>query len=278
MVKLDLHSHTTASDGLLAPAALVCLAHEIGLTTLAITDHDTTAGLAEAQASAAPLDLEVIPGVEFGCELPQGEIHLLGYLFDPAHPALVAKLAWLREGRRERGRLMVEKLGALGVPVAWERVQALAAGGSVGRPHVAQALVESGAVTDTAEAFDRYLAWGGPAYVPRRRLDPAEAIGLLWDAGGVAVLAHPGRIPDLAVLLPRWVAAGLVGLECYYGEYDPPTVDRLVALAQRYDLVPTGGSDYHARPLKDHAPLGGSPVVPPDTVDRLRTARVKLET
>jgi len=273
MAKLDLHSHTTASDGLLDPAALVHLAHAAGLTTLAITDHDTTDGLAAAHAAAGPLGLAVIPGVEFGCELPQGEIHLLGYLFDPDHPALVAKLAWLRAGRLERGQLMVEKLGALGVPVAWARVQALAAGGAVGRPHVAQALVETGAVADTAEAFDRYLAWGGPAYVPRRRLDPAEAIGLLHAAGGVAALAHPARIPDLAVLLPRWVAAGLAGLECYYGEYDPPTVDRLVALAQRHGLVPTGGSDYHGRPLKDHAALGAGPPVPLDTVDRLRAKR-----
>ena len=206
--------------------------------------------------------------------MPQGEIHLLGYLFDPAHPALVAKLAWLREGRLERGRMMVERLAALGVPVSWARVQALAAGGAVGRPHVAQALIETGAVADTAAAFDRYLGWGGPAYVPRRRLDPAEAIALVRESGGVAVLAHPARIPDLAVLLPGWVAAGLAGLECYYGEYDPPTVARLVALAQRHGLVPTGGSDYHGRPIKDHAALGGSPPVPTDTVDRLRAKQI----
>lgn len=273
MPKLDLHSHTTASDGLLAPAALVRLAQEVGLTTLAITDHDTTNGLAEAQAAATAAGIELIPGVEFGCEMPHGEVHMLGYLFDPAHPALVAKLAWLREGRLERGRAMVEKLQALGLPVQWDRVQAIAGAGAVGRPHVAQALVELGLVADTSEAFSRYLAWGGPAYVPRRRLDPTDVIVLMREAGGVASLAHPARIPDLEPLLARLAPAGLAGLETYYGEYDPPTVERLAALAAHFSLVPTGGSDYHARPLKDHAPLGGSPPVPGDTVARLAAKR-----
>lgn len=273
MPKLDLHSHTTASDGLLAPTELVKLAQEVGLTTLAITDHDTTNGLAEAQVAAQAAGIELIPGVEFGCELPFGEVHMLGYLFDPAHPALVAKLAWLREGRLLRGREMVEKLQALGQPVQWARVQAIAGAGAVGRPHVAQALVELGAVADTNEAFSRYLAWGGPAYVPRRRLDPPDVIALMREAGGVAALAHPARIPDLEALLARWVPAGLAGLETYYGEYDGPTVVRLAALANRFGLVPTGGSDYHARPLKDHAPLGGGPPVPGDTVARLAAKR-----
>src|SRR5690242_19349871 len=266
MGKLDLHTHTTASDGRLAPAALVALARQAGVTTLAITDHDTTDGLAKARAAAPAAGVEIITGIEFGCDMPHGEVHMLGYLFDAEHPALRARLAWLREGRVERGRAMVAKLNALGLPIRWDRVREIAGAGSVGRPHVAQALIEDGFVADTNEAFSRYLAWGGPAYVPRRRLTPVDVIALIRGAGGVVSLAHPAHIPDLETLLARLAEAGLAGLETYYGEYDPPTVTWLAGLADRYNLVPTGSSDYHAREIKDHATLGGSPRVPLDTI------------
>jgi predicted metal-dependent phosphoesterase TrpH len=270
MGKLDLHTHTNASDGRLAPAALVALAGQVDVTTLAITDHDTTDGLAEARAAAGAAGVEIITGIEFGCDMPHGEVHMLGYLFDATHPALRARLAWLREGRVERGRAMVAKLNALGLPIRWERVQAIAGAGSVGRPHVAQALIEAGVVADTNEAFSRYLAWGGPAYVPRRRLTPPDVIALIREAGGVVSLAHPAHIPDLEAQLAPLAAAGLAGLETYYGEYDAPTVTWLAGLAARFNLVPTGGSDYHAREIKDHAMLGAGPPVPLDTVARLR--------
>jgi 3',5'-nucleoside bisphosphate phosphatase len=270
MGKLDLHTHTTASDGRLAPAALITLAGQVGVTTLAVTDHDTTDGLAEARAAAGAAGVEIVTGIEFGCDMPHGEIHMLGYLFDAAHPALVARLAWLREGRVERGRAMVVKLNALGLPIHWERVREIAGAGSVGRPHVAQALIEGGYVADTNEAFSRYLAWGGPAYVPRRRLTPPDVIALIREAGGVVSLAHPAHIPDLEAELAPLAEAGLAGLETYYGEYDAPTVTWLAGLAARYNLVPTGGSDYHARDIKDHAMLGAGPPVPLDTVARLR--------
>jgi predicted metal-dependent phosphoesterase TrpH len=270
MGKLDLHTHTTASDGRLAPAALVALAGQVDVTTLAITDLDTTDGLAEARAAAGAAGVEIITGIEFGCDMPHGEVHMLGYLFDATHPALRARLAWLREGRVERGRAMVAKLNALGLPIRWERVQAIAGAGSVGRPHVAQALIEAGVVADTNEAFSRYLAWGGPAYVPRRRLTPPDVIALIREAGGVVSLAHPAHIPDLEAQLAPLAAAGLAGLETYYGEYDAPTVTWLAGLAARFNLVPTGGSDYHAREIKDHAMLGAGPPVPLDTVARLR--------
>jgi predicted metal-dependent phosphoesterase TrpH len=268
--RIDLHTHTTASDGRLAPAALVALAGQVDVTTLAITDHDTTDGLAEARAAAGAAGVEIITGIEFGCDMPHGEVHMLGYLFDATHPALRARLAWLREGRVERGRAMVAKLNALGLPIRWERVQAIAGAGSVGRPHVAQALIEAGVVADTNEAFSRYLAWGGPAYVPRRRLTPPDVIALIREAGGVVSLAHPAHIPDLEAQLAPLAAAGLAGLETYYGEYDAPTVTWLAGLAARFNLVPTGGSDYHAREIKDHAMLGAGPPVPLDTVARLR--------
>ncbi|MGI8586889.1 MAG: PHP domain-containing protein [Chloroflexia bacterium] len=274
MPKLDLHSHTIASDGLLAPAELVRLAHEVGLTTLAVTDHDTTAGLAEARAAAEPLGIEIVNGVEFACEMPHGEIHILGYLFDAENSALAARLAWLREGRDERGREMTAKLNTLGVPVSWERVREIAGGAAVGRPHVAQALVEGGWATDMRDAFDRYIGLGGPAYAARRRMTPDEVIDLMRRAGGVASLAHPARIADLEQTLPSLVAAGLAGMEAYYGEYDPATVSLLVKIADRHNLVPTGGSDYHAREIKDHAMLGACPTVPADTVDRLRARQM----
>jgi predicted metal-dependent phosphoesterase TrpH len=270
MGKLDLHTHTTASDGRVAPAALVALAGQADVTTLAITDHHPTDGLAEARAAAGAAGVEIITGIEFGCDMPHGEVHMLGYLFDATHPALRARLAWLREGRVERGRAMVAKLNALGLPIRWERVQAIAGAGSVGRPHVAQALIEAGVVADTNEAFSRYLAWGGPAYVPRRRLTPPDVIALIREAGGVVSLAHPAHIPDLEAQLAPLAAAGLAGLETYYGEYDAPTVTWLAGLAARFNLVPTGGSDYHAREIKDHAMLGAGPPVPLDTVARLR--------
>jgi predicted metal-dependent phosphoesterase TrpH len=268
MTRIELHCHTTASDGALAPAALVAQAHAAGVTTLAITDHDTVAGLPEARAAAAPLGITLLPGCEFGCELPDGEVHLLAYLFDETDAALTATLEALRTARRERGRAMVDRLHALGVPVSWDRVQSIAGRGSVGRPHVAQALIEGGWVADTDDAFARYIGWGGPAYVPRARISPPEVLALVAGAGGVVSLAHPAHIPNLEAYLPTLVPHGLAGLETYYGEYPPETVARLAALAARFDLVPTGGSDYHGRPIKDHAALGAR-TLPPDTVDRL---------
>ena len=273
MSRIELHCHTTASDGALSPTALVTLAHQEGITTLAITDHDTVNGLPEARAAAAPLGIELIPGCEFGCELAEGEIHMLGYLFDDQDAPLQAKLAWLRAARRDRGQQMVERLNALGVPVRWERVQAIAGGGAVGRPHVAQALIEGGWVADTDEAFARYIGWGGPAYVARARLTPAEVLALVHAAGGVVSLAHPAYIANLEALLAELVPLGLAGLESYYGTYPPETVARLAALADAFALVPTGGSDYHARPIKDHAYLGALNV-PRDTIARLRERRV----
>jgi predicted metal-dependent phosphoesterase TrpH len=270
MTRIELHCHTTASDGALAPAALVAQAHAVGVTTLAITDHDTVAGLPEARAAAAPLGMTLLPGCEFGCELAGGEVHLLAYLFDDTDPALTDTLARLRAARRERGREMVARLNALGVPVTWERVQAIAGRGAVGRPHVAQALIEGGWVTDTDDAFARYIGWGGPAYVPRARISPPEVIRLVAAAGGVVSVAHPAHIPDLEAFLAPLVPVGLAGLETYYGDYPPETVAWLAGLAARFDLVPTGGSDYHGRAIKDHGALGARTDVPPDTVERLR--------
>jgi len=271
-MRIDLHMHSTASDGRLTPTEVVQLALQRGLTTIALTDHDTTDGVAEAQAAAMGTGLEVIAGVEINTESDDGDIHFLGYFVDPTNAHFQVHLATLRNARLGRARRMVEKLAQLGLPLDWERVQFFAGEGAVGRPHVARALLERGYVTTLSEAFEKYIGHEGPAYVPRYRLTPEEAIVAIRAAGGVAVLAHPaaaGTIP----LIPRLAAAGLGGLEVYYPEHTPEERETLLGLARQYHLVATGGSDFHAPDDPDHAPLG-SIWVPPEAVEQLKE-RVK---
>ena len=233
------------------------MAAAVGLTAIAITDHDSTEGVAEAQDAARAAGLELVPGVELSTDVASGEVHILGYFVDPASPELQATLRQLRESRRGRARQMVEKLAALGMPVAWERVKELAGAGAVGRPHVAQALVEKGYVATTAEAFDRVIGRHGPAYVDRFKLLPADAVRLVRRAGGLPGLAHPVIIGaaeplgefELDDLLSELTAAGLVAMECYYTDYPAEVTASLLARARALHLVPTGGSDYHGRNL-----------------------------
>lgn len=274
--RVDLHAHTTASDGALQPSELVALARQVGLAVLAVTDHDTTAGLDAALATAGG-GLEVIPGVELSTDAPEGEIHILGYFIDYRQPAFQAQLAELRDGRIGRAKAMVDRLRELGVPVSWERVQELAAG-AVGRPHIAQALVEAGHVASVTEAFERYLRRGGPAYVEREKLTPAGAVRMIRQVGGVAILAHPYildvygqfkvRLP-LDRVLPELCAAGLQGLEAYYTNYTPATTAELSAIAERFGLITTGGSDFHGGGTVPEAQLGAV-AVPYACVTRLR--------
>jgi predicted metal-dependent phosphoesterase TrpH len=274
--RIDLHTHSTASDGLLAPAALVRRAADAGLTLIGLTDHDTTNGLAEAQVAGARLAVTVIAGVEINTDLPegQGEAHVLGYHLDVDQPAFQATLSVLRDAREKRGERMVEQLRAQGVNVEWSRVRELAQG-TVGRPHVARALIEAGYATDMNDAFARYLTRGRPGYVPRFKLAPEQAIQLIRSAQGVPALAHPAGIPGLAETRLRALAqVGLLGLECYYGQYDDETVARLLTLASAHNLIPTGGSDYHG-PNVHPTPLGGR-WVPPETAERLWQAALQL--
>ena len=252
---VDLHLHTTASDGAYAPAAVVALARERGLQTIAITDHDSVEGVAEALAAAGH-GLEVIAGVEINTDIPQSEVHILGYYVDYRHAELRDVLQRLRDFRRDRARRMVEKLNRLGMPLDWQRVAALAGDGAVGRPHVAQALVERGYVADVSQAFDLYIGREGPAYVERYKLTPTEATRLIVRAGGLPVLAHPSGLANLTLLLDELTAAGLVGLEAYYTGYLPEETQSLLALAQKYGLVATGGSDFHGGSILPHADLG----------------------
>jgi predicted metal-dependent phosphoesterase TrpH len=267
--RIDLHTHSTASDGTLSPSEVIQLALQHRLTILALTDHDTSDGLAEAQAAAQDTPLTVIPGIELTTSQPDGEaIDVLGYLYDPAHPAMQSKLATIRERRRTRAAEMVERLHALGLSISLERVYALAGDGTVGRPHVAQALLEAGSVASRQDAFDRYIGDDGPASVPHYRLTMQEGIDMLHAAGGVAVLAHPIRVKDYAARIGDWVALGLDGLEVYYPDHNNGFTKQARVIARRYDLVMTGGSDFH-RTSDGRIKLGTMPV-PPDCVDQLR--------
>ena len=244
MLRADLHLHTTASDGQLRPAELVQLARKHRLNTIAITDHDTTDGLQEAQQAADGSPM-IVPGIELSAEENEVDVHMLGYYIQPEDSTFQAALVGFRDDRLSRGKGMVEKLVALGKPIGWERVLALADGGSVGRPHVARALVEAGHVDSVNAAFDHYLHHGGPAYVARKRMSPEEAVALIHAAGGVAVMAHPGLVPDYLLMLERLVAAGLDGVEFNHPR-NPATVrENVRALALKYHLILTGGSDFH---------------------------------
>lgn len=269
---VDLHAHSTASDGLLPPAQLVALAGERGLRVLALTDHDTIAGLAAATSAAADVGLRLIPGVELSTHVEAGEVHILGYFIDPADPALSQALARFRAARAGRAETIVARLAAAGVPIAYARVLELAGGGAIGRPHVARALVEAGHAASINDAFERYLVRGRPGYVERYRLTPPDAARLIRAAGGVPVLAHPHSVADLDATLPALLAAGLGGLECYYGDYDEPRKRDLLALAARHGLVPTGGTDFHGPGLA-HQRLLGDTLVPPECVAELEARR-----
>lgn len=270
-MRCDLHTHSTASDGLLTPTELARAAHAAELTTIALTDHDTTEGVAEAQAAGSALGLHVIPGVEINTDLRAGgEAHVLGYFVPLADPVFQQELATRRAARLDRGQRMVAQLRKIGLPITWEQVLRHA-DGAVGRPHVAAALIDLGVVQTVAEAFDTYLARGKAGYVPRAPYAPEEAIALIRQAGGVASLAHPAYIASLDSLLPRLVAAGLTGLETYYGQYNPENIRYLSDLATRFGLIPTGGSDYHG-PGIHPTPLGAQPTLPEASLEALRTA------
>jgi len=243
---VDLHLHTTYSDGTLTPTELVNLCARRGLRIIAITDHDITDGLPEALAAArAHPDLLLIPGVEISTDVPHNEVHVLGYFIDFHNRAFQERLSRFRRSRLERGRRMVEKLGELGMPIAWERVQEIAGEGSVARPHIAQAMVEAGYVASIAEAFERYIGRNGPAYVEREKMTPAEAVELIVRAGGLPVLAHPRDLEELDAYLEELKGVGLVGVEVYYQDYDEETIQRLLEAARRHRLLPLGGSDFH---------------------------------
>lgn len=268
-MKADLHLHTTASDGRLTPGELVGLAAKKGLSVIAITDHDSIEGIAAALVAAeSSPSLKVIPGVEINTDIPNGEIHILGYFIDYQSEELKQTLHSLRHAREIRARRIITKLARLGIHVEWQRVKELAGGGSIGRPHIAQAMFEGGYIPSLREAFKRYIGRQGPAYAERERLSPVEAVELVVKAGGLPMLAHPANIDDLEELLVQLKGAGLVGLEAYYDGYTKQTVDRLVDLAEKHGLITCGGSDFHGMESGDETLLGGIDI-PSDCAEQL---------
>ncbi len=267
--RVDLHSHTTASDGTLSPRELVITAVEHGVRVLAVTDHDSTGGLAEAMEEArAHPPLEIVPGLEINCDVEGAEIHVLGYFVEHEAPWFQAFLAEQRAERVARVHRVAERLAELGMPIDPDEVFALVKEGSAGRPHVARVMVKRGYVKSVREAFDKYLKTGGPANVPRRRLAPVEAVAVIRKAGGVPVLAHPG-LANRDELIPELVEAGLMGIETYYAEHSAAQTREYLELCRRHGLVPTGGSDYHG-PQSGRANPPGSPAVPWSSWEELK--------
>jgi 3',5'-nucleoside bisphosphate phosphatase len=262
-----LHTHTNASDGELAPPELVALAIERGLDVIAVADHDTTNGLEAALDAARSTKLEVIPAVELSADVEDAEVHVLGYFVNWLDEDFQLMLEKFRDARFGRAEKMTRKLTELGAPISFERVKEIAGDASLGRPHVAQALVEAGHATDVKQAFDKYIGRNGPAYVERFRLTPQDAVALILRAGGVPVLAHPRDVTNWVEPL---VKAGLIGLEVHYLAYDDSARAQLSRLAKQYGLLATGGSDFHGLNKMGHMSGLGQMNVPPEVVEKLR--------
>jgi predicted metal-dependent phosphoesterase TrpH len=263
-VRIDLHTHSSASDGTDAPAELVGKAAAAGLDVIALTDHDTVAGYAEATA-ALPAGLTLVTGAELSCRVEGVSMHLLAYLFDPEEPELARERELVRTDRFRRGRAIVERCRELGAPISWEQVQRIAGSGAVGRPHIASALVEAGVVGSVDEAFTAaWLANGGRADVRKHELDPFEAVRLVREAGGVAVFAHPGAAKRGEVVTDEVIAglaaAGLFALEVDHADHTPEIRARLRGLAADLGLRVTGSSDYHG--ARKAIPLGAETTDP----------------
>ena len=260
---IDLHLHTTASDGALSPADLVARVLAAGITTLSVTDHDTTDALAAARAAADAAGATFVDGIEVTAVDHERDVHVLGYFADPASPALQAFLARQREDRIRRVSDIAGRLAALGIEIDLHALLIAGAEGrrSIGRPHVAQALVQAGHVSSWDEAFDRYLASGRPAFVPRRGATPADVVHVIHDAGGVAVLAHPG-LSGIDAGIPALAAHGLDGIEVRHPEHDGPTEGRYRALAGELRLAVTAGSDFHAVDGRHPSALGECTMTP----------------
>lgn len=265
---IDLHLHSTASDGQLSPAEVIAAARGAGLDAVALSDHDSIEGVAEALAAGDRLGVEVIPAVELSASADSRDAHILGYFIDPADRTLGARLLELRHARLERAERMVSALHDAGFDIDLSHVQAYSREGSVGRAHVARALVERGLAEDVADAFRRFIGRDRPYYVAKTVVTPAEVIALIRAAGGVAVLAHPG-VSKLDDLIEQFAATGLVGLEVYHAEHSPEQREHYRRLAAQYGLVATGGSDFHG-PYSKNSKLGAD--VPEECLAELKRA------
>lgn len=280
MIEVDLHLHTTFSDGTLTPTQIVDLCASRGLKVIAISDHDSTDGIPEALSAAeAYPDLTIIPAIELSTDIPGSEIHVLGYFINITDKHLQSTLKEFREGRQDRGRKIVEKLNNMGITISWSRVQDIAAGGAIGRPHIAQALVESGHIEFPKDAFDLYIGRNGTAYVERPKLTPENAVNLISGNGALPVMAHPTYsqaksdregVRSLMKTVRNLREHGLVGIEVFYGDYTTEQVAYLEKIARDLEIIPCGGSDYHASGNPGE-PEPGDVGPPMTTVDKLKT-------
>ncbi len=273
---VDLHSHSHFSDGSASPTEIVVAAVKLHLTALALTDHDNLNGIDEAKRAAEQAGLQLISGIELSCHWQPGGLHMLVYFLEPGSGPLQDRLAELQSSRTNRNYEIVARLNTLGIEITMDEVETEAGGTGIGRPHIAQVLVNSGVVETISEAFDKYLAKGRPAYLERDRLEPEEAIELATGSGAVTSIAHPHTLglasDEFQPRLKRLREVGLVGLEAYYSEYDPFERRRMAEVANSIGLIPTGGSDYHGT-YKRGLDLGkgfGDLSVPDDTVEKLQ--------
>jgi len=278
-VAVDLHVHSSASDGTDAPGVVVAKATALGLSAIALTDHDTLSGIPEARAAAAALPIVLVPGVELSVDHAKRKIHMLAYFIEPGPGPLQDRLASLRAGRTVRNEIIVERLNDLGYPITMDDVLRHAGGDAVGRPHIADALVEAGAFAGRSEAFVDLLSDGGKAYVERERLTAVDAIELAAQSGGVTSIAHPltigGDAASLRSTFGELRDAGLAGIEVSYSEYPPAIRSQLAAVAAELGLVATGGSDYHGtgKPGLEIGTGRGDLVVPDTALEELQARR-----
>jgi predicted metal-dependent phosphoesterase TrpH len=267
--RVDLHVHSNVSDGKYTPEEIVARAAKIGLEYLALTDHDSVDGIAAAKEAAGAFPgLTFIPGVEISTDVPDGEVHVLGYFIDDTDKGLTGNLKRFRDSRLGRARGMIDKLHGLGIDIDWRRVQEIAGDGTIGRPHIARAMLEKGYIETFTEAFEKYIGRDGPAYVEREKMTPSEAVALVLRSGGLPVLAHPFTVPDPERIVVELKAAGLVGIEVYYKDNTEEQTEALLGLAERYGLIATGGTDYHGIDDSREVALGGVEV-PVSAAERL---------
>lgn len=279
----DLHTHTIASDGSDTPGELVKKAAFAQLASVAVTDHDTVDGIPEAMDAAKDLPVEVIPGIELSVVAPKGNMHVLGYYIDTGNSELLKVIKMVQNARAERNPKILSKLKGLGLHITEAELLDMAKGGQIGRPHIARALVNRGYVKSVSEAFEKYLKKGAAAYVPKSILSPQRAFDAIHKAQGVAVLAHPISLKfaspaELDGLVSQWIEEGLDGIECYYSEHSDEVTRLCLALVAKYDLVATGGSDYHGK-AKPYIKLGvgkGSLCVPEKCVEELKRRKAQL--
>lgn len=265
--KIDLHMHTNHSDGVLSPADLMTKVRAAQLTVFSVTDHDTLTGWREVNALRSPSDAELISGTELSVRIDTDDVHILAYLFDHENRPFNDALDFYQSKRSERGEEMVARLQKLGLNITFDDVKRTADGGVIGRPHIAQSLFSLGQTSQYEEAFYRYIGNGGPAYVPKYMLEPKQAFDLVHGAGGIAVLAHPA-LGDMFRHLQLLVSLGLDGIEAMHYSHKPEDTRKAKLAAKEYNLVLTGGTDFHGRGMRE-APLG-SINIPPEYLDRMK--------